>query len=132
MSPVDPLDHDHQPPGPLALVIQPGGTCSVERLPASALAAATRLHDLIGGHYEAIGYGDGDWTAYTMEDERDFGPQGPLPNAFAYHLAIALGWRWAPGDYAKGVYVFLGKEGTTETDCPSRIINATRTAGLIK
>ena len=121
---------DTPPPteGLRALIIQPdAGGAALVRLPAGDLAAATAINDAIGGHFEAIGTQD--WIAYVAEDERDF-PAGLRPNLHADALARALGYSWPPGDFCKGVAVFLGRQGVNETDVPQRVIDYARAAGL--
>jgi hypothetical protein len=123
--------YDHAPAsGPLVLIIHPSGNATAERLPANPLACATAIHDAIGGHYEAIGGGPGGWVAYVAEDERQF-PEGLRTNYQADALARALGWHWKPGDYAKGVAVFIGRAGVEEADVPDAVLNLAHAAGLI-
>jgi hypothetical protein len=125
----------HPPPaedaqGALALVIRPivtqGG--ALVRLPANELAASTMIHDLIGGHIEAIG--GPDWIAYTAEDERHF-PGGLMPNLHADALARVLGFDFMHGDYAKGVVVFLGRRGLGNADVPQRVLDLAHVAGVL-
>jgi hypothetical protein len=118
-----------QSTGPLALIIQPGGSAVLQRLPVNPLACSTAIHDAIGGHYEAIA-GPGGWIAYTAEDERDF-PAGLPLNYQADAIARTAGWHPYPGDYAKGVLVFLGRNGVDETDVPEHVIELARAAGII-
>jgi hypothetical protein len=114
--------------GPLALVIQPDGSARLERMPGPALARSTWIHDTIGGYYEAIGAPAGDgvtWLAYTAEDERHF-PGGLAPNWKAHDVAATLGWPWHH-DFAKGVLVFVGRQGVDEADVPDYVM---RLAGI--
>jgi hypothetical protein len=118
-----------QPEGALALVIRPEPLAAdLVRLPASDLAASDLIHNLIGGYYEAIG--GPDWIAYTAEDERHF-PGGLAANYQADALARVLGFKWAPGDFAKGVLVFLGRRGTGNVDVPERVVDLARAAGAL-
>jgi len=117
--------------GPLALVIQPGGSVATERLTGNPAAASARLNTIIGGHYEAItGHYEAItgrnaawevWIAYVLEDDRD-APPGYGPNPKADTIARQLGWQPAPGDYVKGVAVFFGVNGIDEADCPDTIL----------
>ena len=122
------MDNPARPRGLRALIVRPDGTATDARLPASPLALATAIHDAIGGHYEGIGLNG--WIAYVAEDERNF-PLGLRPNPQADALARVLGWHWNTGDYAKGVAVFIGREGVDEVDVPQRVLDLARTAGLI-
>jgi hypothetical protein len=110
--------------GPLALVIQPSGTTTAERLPANPAAAVAQLNQIIGGHYEAISGQNAAhvvWIAYVLEDDRD-APAGYGPNPKADAIARQLGWQPVPGDYVKGVAVFFGRNGVDEADCPSAVL----------
>jgi hypothetical protein len=110
--------------GPLALVIQPGGTTTAERLAGNPAAAVSQLNQIIGGHFEAITGQNAAhvvWIAYVLEDDRD-APDGYRPNAKADAIARQLGWQPYPGDYLKGVAVFLGRNGVDEADCPDTIL----------
>jgi len=110
--------------GPLALVIQPGGSVATERLTGNPAAASARLNTIIGGHYEAITSRNAAWEvwiAYVLEDDRD-APPGYGPNPKADTIARQLGWQPAPGDYVKGVAVFFGVNGIDEADCPDTIL----------
>jgi hypothetical protein len=118
-----------EPRGTLALVIRPEVVeAALVHLPADELAASTMIHELIGGYFEAIG--GPDWIAYTAEDERHF-PAGLAVNVQADAIARVLGFHWQPGDYAKGVLVFLGRRGVVNVDVPQRVVDLARTAGLL-
>jgi hypothetical protein len=112
--------------GPLALVIQPDGTATAERLPENPAACLAALNATIGGHFEAIG--DSRWCAYTIEDIRDL--TDPQPNPAATRLAELLGWRTQPGGMC-GAVVFLGHHGVNETDVPEDALELARAMGLI-
>jgi hypothetical protein len=114
--------------GPVALIIRPDGAATLTPLPVHPLACATAIHDAIGGHYEAIGQHG--WIAYVAEDERQF-PEGLRPNPGADVLARLLGWHWEFGDYAKGVAVFMGRDGADEIDVPDHVIMLARQAGVL-
>jgi hypothetical protein len=114
--------------GPLALVIQPDGTATTERLPENPAAAITALHQIIGGHFEAIG--NGQWCAYTIEDTRDL--TDPQPNPAADRLAQLLGWATHPLGGMCGAVVFLGHRGVDETDVPEVAIQLARRMGLLQ
>jgi len=111
--------------GPLALVIQPDGSTTAERLPQNPAALLAALHQAIGGHFEAIG--NGRWCAYTIEDSRD----DPRPNEPANRLAALLGWRGQAGATMFGAVVFLGHQGVDETDVPDDAIHLARRMGLL-
>lgn len=118
--------------GPLVLIIRPGDhdTAELVRLPDGNLAGTSAVQEAIGGHFEAI-EGVGGWIAYVAEDERDFAE--PLhPNLHADALARVLGWHPIPGDYVKGVAVFMGREGVNEIDVPDAVVELARRAGIIK
>jgi len=112
--------------GPLALVIQPDGSTTAERLPVNPAAMLAALREAIGGHFEAIG--NGRWCAYTIEDNRDL--TNPQPNRAANRLAELLGWRTQPGGML-GAVVFLGHHGVDETDVPEDVLELARVMGLI-
>ncbi len=117
--------------GPLALIVRPDDTADLEHLPEGDLQASTRINDLIGGHFEAItGRVLPAWIAYVAEDEREF-PGGLFPNLQADTMARVLGWSCPPGDYVKGVAVFLGRDGVNETDVPQHVLDLARAAGLL-
>jgi hypothetical protein len=123
-------DEPHAATGALALVIRPSGEVKVMRLPLSDLAAADKVHELIGGHFEVIlSHRSPDWIAYVAEDEREF-PGGLHPNYQADTIARVLGWQAVPGDYVKGTAVFLGRAGVGEADVPGRVLDLARAAGL--
>jgi hypothetical protein len=107
----------------LALVVQPDGTATAERLPQNPAAMLAALRDAIGGHFEAIG--NGRWLAYTIEDNRDDG----RPNMPADRLAEMLGWRTNGG--MCGAVVFLGHVGPDETDVPEVALELARRMGLL-
>jgi hypothetical protein len=115
------------PTGPLALVIQPDGSTTAERLPQNPAACLAALHQAIGGHFEAIG--NGRWHAYTIEDIRDLAV--PRPNRPADRLAEMLGWRTHPMGGMVGAVVFLGRDGVDEADVPEDVLELARTMGLI-
>lgn len=123
MTAAEPLEHA----GPLALVIQPDGTTTAERLPENPAACLATLNQTIGGHFEAIG--NGKWCAYTIEDVRDL--PNPQPNPAADRLAELLGWRTHPMGGMVGAVVFLGHHGVEETDVPEVAIELARRMGLI-
>ena len=123
MTAADALNHT----GPLALVIQPDGSTTAERLPANPAACLAALHQAIGGHFEAIG--NGRWHAYTIEDIRDLAH--PLPNPAADRLAESLGWRTHPMGGMVGAVVFLGRDGVDEADVPDDAIHLARRMGLL-
>jgi hypothetical protein len=114
------------PGGPLALIIQPDGATTAERLPENPLATYAAITDLIGGTgYEAIvGPGPGGWVAYQD-------PNGVRVNHQADAIARAAGWHADPGHFAKGVVVFLGRNGGDEADVPENVLSLARQAGLI-
>jgi hypothetical protein len=113
--------------GPLALVVQPDGTATAERLPENPAACLAALREAIGGHFEAIG--NGRWCAYTIEDVRDLA--NPQPNRPADRLAEMLGWRTHPMGGMVGAVVFLGHHGAEETDVPEDALELARVMGLI-
>jgi hypothetical protein len=110
--------------GPLALVIQPDGSTTAERLPVNPAAMLAALREAIGGHFEAIG--NGRWCAYTIEDNRD----DPRPNRPADRLAELLGWRTQPSGM-HGAVVFLGHQGVDETDVPEDVLELAHVMGLL-
>ena len=118
------------PGGPLALIINPDGTAVLTPLPLNPATLSTAVRELIGGHYQAIGAGRNGWIAYTAEDEREF-PKGLPRNLQADAIARALGYRWDHGDCAKGVLVFLGRNGVDEADVPENVLSLARQAGII-
>lgn len=113
--------------GPLALVIQPDGTATAERLPENPAACLAVLNQIIGGHFEAIG--DSRWCAYTIEDVRDLAD--PQSNPAADRLASLLGWRTHPMGGMRGAVVFLGHHGVAETDVPEDALALAHQLGLI-
>jgi hypothetical protein len=115
------------PTGPLALVIQPDGSTTAERLPQNPAACLAALHQAIGGHFEAIG--NGRWHAYTIEDIRDLAV--PRPNRPADRLAEMLGWRTHPMGGMVGAVVFLGRDGVDEADVPEDVLELAHVMGLI-
>jgi hypothetical protein len=123
MTAAEPIEHT----GPLALVIQPDGTTTTERLPENPAACLAVLNQTIGGHFEAIG--NGRWHAYTIEDVRDLAV--PRPNPAADRLAELLGWRTHPMGGMVGAVVFLGRDGVDEADVPDDAIHLARRMGLI-
>jgi hypothetical protein len=122
-----PGDHDATTPGgPLALIINPDGTAVLTPLPVNPATASAAIRELVGGHFEAIGAGRNGWIAYTAEDERR------LPrNLQADAIARALGHHWDHGDCAKGVLVFVGRNGADEADVPENVLSLARQAGII-
>ena len=112
--------------GPLALVVEPDGSARTLRLPDAGPHGGQHVHDLVGGWLEAI-TGRG-WCAYFNED----GERERLPvNMRATGLACALGWRPHVADWLLGVVVFLGRDGTSETDVPERALQLARETGVI-
>ena len=122
MTAADAINHA----GPLALVIQPDGSTTAERLPVNPAAMLAALREAIGGHFEAIG--NGRWCAYTIEDDRDL--TNPEPNRAANRLAELLGWRTQPGGML-GAVVFLGRDGVDEADVPEDVLELAHVMGLI-
>ena len=122
---------DHPATGPLVLVVQPDGTASTARLPASGnmiqdheqLAA---IHDTVGGHFTTIG--SGLWLALVNEDGQQFGlPANPQANL----LARALGFKFRPDDFLLGPVIFTSREGDELGDCPPTVMEVARQAGVI-
>ena len=101
-----------------ALVIHPSGLSEARELDPEL----PNIQALVGGHIEAVSPAEGDWHAYVNED----GVYEGLPgNARATALAMAAGWVPLPGDYLKGVAVFLGDgPDGTEIDCPAPLLHA--------
>ena len=121
MTAADAINHA----GPLALVIQPDGSTTAERLPVNPAAMLAALREAIGGHFESIG--NSRWCAYTIEDNRD----DPRPNRPADRLAELLGWRTHPMGGMCGAVVFLGHQGVDETDVPADVLELAHVMGLL-
>ena len=105
----------HAPGGPLALIIQPDGATTAERLPENPLATYAAITEAIGGGaYEAI-VGPGGWVAYQSTN-------GRRVNMQADAIARAAGWHPEPSEHAKGTAVFLGRSGGDEADVPENVL----------
>jgi hypothetical protein len=118
--------------GPLVLVIQPDGTATTERLPASGTPAQDReqlaaINDTVGGYFTTIG--DGLWLALVNEDgERLALP----PNHSGHLLARALGFRFQTGDYLLGPIIFVSRQGEELGDVGPAVLELARQAGVIE
>jgi hypothetical protein len=119
------LLNTHPPSGPIALVVWPQGFAELRRLPASDITQADILHEAVGGYLESIG--PGEWIAFLNTDGKE---QGLKPNLHADALARALGWTFRVGDYLVGAAVFASRDGTAIGDCPQRVVDLVRTAGI--
>jgi len=117
--------------GPLVLLVQPDGTATTERMPATGTPAQDRaqlkfINDAIGGYFTTIG--DGVWIALVNEDgERLMLP----PNTTADLLARALGFRFRPGDELLGPVIFTSRKGTELGDVTPAVLEFARQAGVI-
>lgn len=123
-------DDDRAKTGPLMLVIADDGGAVAERLPGiSAPLDAAMLHQIIGGHFEAVGglYLGDRWIAYTIEDERD------LPTARRNMQADAMirAMGFVPMSVVLGPVVFLGRDGADEIDVPESLLSLARAAGVL-
>lgn len=120
--------------GPLMLIINTNGTACTERLPdlpdpdlVSEDNQLRRLQQIVGGWIEAIGTDDG-WCAYLNEEGKILGQS---PNPAAERLARHLGWIPLRGDFLVGPVVFLGTDGSENSDVPGHVLAIARQMGML-
>jgi hypothetical protein len=120
--------HASQQPGsgPLVLVIDPdpdGRGSFLIRLPRTPDMLIRACQSAVGGYVEAIGPHGRDWACYACED----GKRLEMPvNETATALYHRMGSALREGDQLRGTVIFLGSNGTRETDVPEELLRAAR------